>query len=549
VNLLRLLQLLEKKPLHRLLLSAVLSALSTTAILALVTYAAQKIDVTKERFVELPIAGLFFVCVIIYVVSDSRMIARFADDIEQAIDYLRMQLIDRLRHADLWKLEHFGQSRLFGSITQSCKVISSNSQYLAMASRSIILTVTILLYIATVSLLSFFLLTFLMIAAATVYYKLGLSVEKCQKDLASDESKLFECVSDLLDGFKEQRLSSAHSQALGKDFGELSTHTVTTRSELHRQSWHQFVFGETMFHVMLGLVVFVVPIYSPAVSQELVKISAAILFMIAPIFGLMQSLSVLRAATVAANRMMELHEELKTLEEQGTHSEADAIHEHFSVIRMADIEFSFPSQSGEKPFAIGPLNVEFKRGEIIFVTGGNGAGKSTFIKLLTGLYHPDRGILTIDNRVISSDMLATYRALIAPVFSDFHLFSQLYGIEKIDKLAAEELLNWMEMAQVTGIKENRFARTNLSTGQRKRLALVAALLETKPILILDEWAADQDSHFRKKFYHELLPELQRRGLTIIAVTHDDRYFDAADRILHLEEGRITELLTNKREGK
>ena len=104
----------------------------------------------------------------------------------------------------------------------------------------------------------------------------------------------------------------------------------------------------------------------------------------------------------------------------------------------------------------------------------------------------------------------------------------------------------MEMAHITGIKENRFARTNLSTGQRKRLALVAALLEKKPILILDEWAADQDSFFRKKFYHELLPELRRRGLTIVAVTHDDRYFDAADRILHLEEGRITELLTNER---
>ena len=146
MNLLRLLQLLEKKPLHRLLLTAVFSALSTTGILALVTYAAQKIDSTKEKFVDLPIAGLFVVCVIIYIISDSRMIARFAADIEQAIDYLRMQLINRLRHADVWKLEHFGQSRLFGSITQSCKVISSNSQYLAMASRSVILTVTILLY-------------------------------------------------------------------------------------------------------------------------------------------------------------------------------------------------------------------------------------------------------------------------------------------------------------------------------------------------------------------------------------------------------------------
>lgn len=548
MNLIRLLQLLEKKSLNRLIISASVSALSTTAVLALVTFAAQKIDVTKQKFVDLPIAALFIVCVIIYIVSDSRMIAIFAADIEQAIDYLRMKLINRLRHADLWKLEHFGQSRLFGSITQSCKVISSNSQYLAMATRSIILTVTILFYIATVSIFSFLLLAILLLAAATVYYRLGLSVEKCQKDLATDESKLFECVSDLLDGFKEQRLSSAHSRALGEDFYELSAHTVSARSELHRQSWHQFVFGETMFHVMLGLVVFVVPVYSPSVSKELVKISAAILFMVAPIFGLMQSLSVLRGANAAANRMVELEEELKSLAEQGSETSPEIIQKDFAEIRMSEIEFSFPAQSGEKPFSLGPLNVTIRRGEVIFVTGGNGSGKSTFIKLLTALYHPDRGVLNIDNRIVTPNLLAQFRALIAPVFSDFHLFSQLYGIEKLDKLLVEDLLTWVEMTDVTGIKGNRFTRTNLSTGQRKRLALVAALLEKKPILILDEWAADQDSLFRQKFYRVLLPELRRRGITIIAVTHDDRYFDAADRLLHLEEGKLTELLRNEKEN-
>jgi putative ATP-binding cassette transporter len=193
------------------------------------------------------------------------------------------------------------------------------------------------------------------------------------------------------------------------------------------------------------------------------------------------------------------------------------------------------------------MDVTIRRGEVIFITGGNGSGKSTFIKLLTGLYHPDRGHLKIDGMAISADNLAGYRALMAPVFSDFHLFSRLYGLEDIAPVAAEDLLHWMEMEHVAGVKQDRFTRTDLSTGQRKRLALIAALLEDKPILILDEWAADQDSHFRKKFYRELLPELRRRGLTIIAVTHDDRYFDAADRRLHLEEGRLTGQQTGGRE--
>jgi putative pyoverdin transport system ATP-binding/permease protein len=543
MNLIRLLQTLGKKPLRRLIGYATVSSLSTTVVLAIVTYAAKKVYDTKEEFVDVPVAALFLVGTLIYMVYESRMIAQLAADVEEGIDRLRMQLIDRLRHADLWRLEHFGQSRLFGNITQSCKVISSNSQYLAQAMRSFILIATILLYIAVVSLVAFLLLTAVLTAAAVVYNRLSRSLDKHQEALADQEAKLFECVSDLFDGFKEQRLCSARSRALGEAFCGLSAETVAARSDVHLHTWQQYVFGETTFNLMLGLVAFVVPVYSPSVSAELVKISAAILFMATPIFGLMQSLAVLRAAEAAAGRMMALEGELTTLAEPGSEGPGEPVHAGFAEIRMEGIEFAFPAPAGEKPFTLGPMDVNIRRGEVIFVTGGNGSGKSTFIKLLTGLYHPEQGRLTIDGRDISATRLAGYRALMAPVFSDFHLFTRLYGLGEFDRSAAEDLLHWMEMGPSAGFTEDRFTRTDLSTGQRKRLALVAALLEAKPILILDEWAADQDSHFRKKFYREILPELKRRGLTIVAVTHDDRYFDAADRRLHLEEGRLTGRLT------
>jgi len=545
VNLLRLLQTLGKKPLRRLIGCAAVSALSTTIVLAVVTYAAQMIHDTKKEFVDVPVAALFVVSVLIYMVYESRMIAQLAADMEEAIDRLRMQLINRLRHADLWQLEHIGQSRLFGNITQSCKVISSNSQYLAQAMRSVVLIATILLYIAAVSMVSFLLLTALLTAAAAVYYRLNQSLEERQEELADKEENLFECVADLFDGFKEQRLSSVHSRALGEAFCGLSNETVAARSEVHRHSWQQYVFGVTTFNLMLGFVVFVVPVYSPTVSAELVKITAAVLFMITPIFGLMQSLTVLRAAEAAAGRMMALKGELAALAEPGSEGPAEPAPADFKEIRMEGVEFAFPATAGEKPFTLGPMDVNIRRGEVIFVTGGNGSGKSTFIKLLTGLYHPERGRLTIDGLDISAARLADYRALMAPVFSDFHLFARLYGLGDFDRIAAEDLLRWMEMEHTAGFKGDRFTRTDLSTGQRKRLALVAALLEAKPILILDEWAADQDSHFRKKFYREVLPELRRQGMTIIAVTHDDRYFDAADRRLHLEEGLLTAWQTSE----
>lgn len=541
MNLIRLLKSVEGMPLRRLMGDAVASSLGTTAVLGVVTYAAQEINGSGREFVDLPLAALFVAGALLFMFSESRMIARLAADLEVAIDTRRMRLIERLRHADLWQLEHFGRSRLYDSITQSCRVISSNSQYLAQAMRSVVLIVAILIYIASVSVFSFFLLSILLVAASILYYRFGLILEERQASLANQEEELFECVSDLFDGFKEQRLNSSRSTAINQAFQGLSADTMALRDEVHLRSWQQFVFGETTFNLMMGLVVFVAPIYSPPVSGQLVKIAAAILFMVAPIFGLMQSLAVLRAAEAAAGRMMTLEGELKTLEEPGSSGPAEPAPANFTEIRLEGIEFAFPAADGETPFTLGPVEATIRAGETIFVTGGNGSGKSTFLKLLTGLYHPQRGRISIDGLEITAVRLASYRGLMAPVFSDFHLFAKLYGLEETDLSAAAGLMDLMEMERVSEIRRDRFSRTDLSTGQRKRLALVAALLEAKPILILDEWAADQDATFRRKFYREILPELKTRGLTIIAVTHDDRYFDAADRRLHLEEGRLTEL--------
>ncbi len=539
MNLFHLLNSLGKKPLQRLAWNAFLSALSTTIVLAVITYAANEIDDAKEAFVDLPLAIIFVVSTLVYMFAESAMIAKLASDIEIAIDQLRMKLIHRLRCADLWKLEHFGQSRLFGNITQNCKIISSNSHYIAQEARSIIQLVVLLIYIATISLLSCFLLTVMLVVGAFCYYRIGKSLELSKTELVHNEIQLFEYVSDLFDGFKEQRLCSVRSRIINEEFSRQSLETVVARSQVHRHTWKQFVFGETMFNIMLGIVVFIVPIYSPSVSNELLKISVAVLFMITPIFSLIQSLVVLRAADDAAGQMIKLKDDLAELEEKGSLETFEPLAANFSEIKMEKVEFVFPAPPGERGFSIGPIDMSIKRGEVVFISGGNGAGKSTFIKLLTGLYHPQRGKLSMDGITIVPSRLAGYRILIAPVFSDFHLFSKLYGLTDNEIIEADDLLSWMEMENISVVKDKQFTRTDLSTGQRKRLALIAALLEAKPILILDEWAADQDSQFRQKFYKEILPELRRKGLTIIAVTHDDRYFDAADRRFHLDEGKIT----------
>ena len=131
--------------------------------------------------------------------------------------------------------------------------------------------------------------------------------------------------------------------------------------------------------------------------------------------------------------------------------------------------------------------------------------------------------------------------MIAAIFVDYHLFRRLYGIIDADPGELARLLTQFRLHDKTRLIEGEFSTLDLSGGQRKRLALVVSLLEDRPILLLDEWTADQDPDFRRKFYDELLPTLQQAGKTVVVITHDDRYLDELDlpaRRLRMDEGRF-----------
>src|SRR6185312_9169737 len=189
-------------------------------------------------------------------------------------------------------------------------------------------------------------------------------------------------------------------------------------------------------------------------------------------------------------------------------------------------------------FTVGPLNLELKRGEMVFLVGGNGSGKTTVLKLLTGLYLPQRGGLRVDDTAIARHNVQAYRELFSTVFSQFHLFDSLYGLEGVEPERVAAVLEALELQDKTRFENGRFTELDLSTGQRKRLALAVCLLEDREIMIFDEWAADQDPHFRRHFYESVLPGLQAQGKTIIAVTHDDRYWHLADRVIRMDFGKL-----------
>ena len=189
-------------------------------------------------------------------------------------------------------------------------------------------------------------------------------------------------------------------------------------------------------------------------------------------------------------------------------------------------------------FTLGPVDLTIRHGEILFITGGNGAGKTTLVKLLLGLYAPTAGILLCDGVPVTAENVAAYRQLFATVFTDYFLFDDLLHTDERTQALATRWLERLGLTRKVGLEQGRFSTTDLSTGQRRRLALVQALAEHRPVMMLDEWAADQDPVFRRVFYTEILPELKAAGRTIIVISHDDHYFTTADHIIHLDDGRI-----------
>ena len=259
--------------------------------------------------------------------------------------------------------------------------------------------------------------------------------------------------------------------------------------------------------------------------------------------GIVQTIPVLLAADVASDNIERLETKLRAIAGAAKLSSLEP-RARFDTIEMRNVVFSYMDKSSEAVFRVGPFNFTLHSGDLVFISGGNGSGKSTFLKLLSGLYEPDSGEILLDGIPVNDTNRDTYRALIAAIFVDYHLFQRLYGIADPDPGEINRLLTQFRLTDKTRLGPGgEFSTLDLSGGQRKRLALIVSLLEKRPILLLDEWTADQDPDFRRKFYDELLPELKQAGETVVVITHDDRYLAELDlpaRKLRMDEGRFVE---------
>jgi putative ATP-binding cassette transporter len=544
MELLRLLQRESRTHPRILAFLAVVSALATVVVIATVSLAA---ELASHGRLSLRLAGIFLVATVLYALVQNALMSSFATEVENIIHRIRQSLFDAIRQADLSALGRIRRTPLFAAITQDTQTISRNLPLLIIGAQQLVLVLFISLYIATLSLMAFFLATAFSIAAVGLHLArmkaLGVAT-----DLAlADERRLFDGLGSLLHGLKEVRMSAAHSAALSRDLAAYSSEARAAKSGLKAQWGREFALIQLAFYFLVGLMVFVVPVFTADFHTVALPGTMAALFLIGPIGTVATAIPAIddaeRALLSIRGVQARLQEELAKRADEA----AEALDGPVAEFALQDLRFTYDSSNGDPGFSVGPLSASFRVGQITFITGGNGSGKSTMMKLLTGLVPAQGGALLVGGVPLRRSQMQAWRDNIAAVFADYHLFARLYGVDAQARERAPELLRRLEMENKVTLTDGAFSSVDLSAGQRKRLALIAALLENKPVLVLDEWAADQDPHFRKVFYEEILPQLRAEGRIVICVTHDDRWFGMADQILHMVEGRLEAVPPERRQ--
>lgn len=528
--------------LQRLGLMALLAGGASTGILAVVNFAATSQAKGDSQLIPVVLFGL---ALLVYIFSQRYVLQTTTDEVERIVDERRRSLIRKLADCELLGVEKIGHGAIFSAINTDTQTISQTAGSLILGVQAVMMIFWTTIYIATLSIPALALVIVVLLLAARLYRKRG---ERASADLrrAHDEVvALHEMVEGLLAGFKEVKLSSRRAAELLQDAVMVSGRTAFFRSLAQRALGVNFVFSQVAIFILLGTLVFILPALSSTFADSTVKVLTAVLFLVGPVSGVISAAPQITVANAAAENLLKLEQLFDENLEQGIVADEQrekAATPTFSGFNTIDLRhLMFARGEGSERFVVGPIDLSIQRGETLFITGGNGSGKTTFVKMLTGLYPADSGEILVDGRLVGRADMQRYRDIFGAVFSDFHLFPTLYGVERIDRERAASLIDEMEVESKAHLDGRRFSTVDLSTGQRKRLALVATQLENPPIMVLDEWAADQDPHFRAKFYQLVLPRLRAAGITVIAITHDDKYFHHADRRLHLEDGRVTSI--------
>jgi putative ATP-binding cassette transporter len=526
--------------LRKLLVMSSLGGISSAAILAAINAGAQAADGGKRA--SLWALTLFVVALYLFIKTQIYVTTTITGEIESVIHRLRVRLMDRIRHSELLAVDRIGRSRIISAITGDTAILTQASNTLCYSVQAPILIVFVAIYVAYLSWSAFVVSAVIVALAGTIFHFRSRRLTQQRAAAMEQERRLFDRLSDFLDGFREVRLHAGRSDDLFDDAVEVSRAAANIKIQAQAETFKLIASAQSYMYLCLAAVVFVVPTFSETLSGgAITKTTTALLFIIGACFGLVQSIPILLNANSAADRLARLQADFGATIPTG--DVPQKVPKRFEKIEMRNVVFRYSDETSDTTFKTGPLDFTLRSGELVFITGGNGSGKSTFLMLLAGLYPPDSGEITLDDVRVDDSTRDEYRALISGIFFDYHLFRRLYGIHDPDAAEVDRLLHQFRLENKTSLAHGEFRTLDLSGGQRRRLALVVSLLEKRPIMLLDEWTAEQDPEFRRKFYEELLPAIMQAGATVVVITHDDRYLDELNlpaRRIRMDEGRIVD---------
>lgn len=444
-------------------------------------------------------------------------------------------IFDKILKTPLVTLEKMGSQRFY-TVIEDLRRFSAFPEVITHTINSLLMLLLCMVYLFTLSIKAGLVVVVLIIIIAAIYFVVMNMMSQKVSSLRTLNEHYYKYVDDVIKGFKGFKLSGNRRIKLMNDF--LSPNRENAKELDFKVN---FVFlsinliSQYGLYLVIAAILFLLPELNLLKKEDVVSYVVILLFISGPINNLINMQNIYTRLMVSNNRIKKFLKDFDTTE---IISESEKINSSsFEELKFKNISFTYENQSGEKSFALGPVNFTINEGEMVFIVGGNGSGKSTFINILTGLYEPSEGKIYLNNTLLNAN--SQRQNLISAVFTDNHIYSKNYDNYTLkNNEEYQKLLKIMEMDKVLLDDKEESARRPFSKGQGKRMSLIFAILENKPIIVLDEWAADQDPHFRKYFYVNLLPKLKEQGKTIIAVTHDDAYFKHADRIIKFDYGQI-----------
>lgn len=511
-----------------------LSGGSSAGLIALIGHAIGSNNATSPTLLAWGFVGLAFVALLTSIVSQVVLI-RLSQD---AVFKMQMRLSRQILSSELSHLEHLGTPRLLATLTSDVQAISDAVFSIPFLCINIAVVVGCLVY---VTLLSAKVLLMLMVLFAIAMGSSRILLKQGRKQLTlarNDQDLLFKHFRSIAEGIKELKLNYDRRQ----DF--LTEDLQTTATQFRRHNIRGLTFfaatsswGRLIFFFAIGAVLFVLPNLIAVEPETLSGYIITFTYLIAPMENIVGKLPVISKANIALEKIEMLGLSLASRAEAAT--VPSQLNRSWHCLELKGVTHTYSSDREDVNFTLGPINLRLFPAEIVFIIGGNGSGKSTFAKLITGLYIPEMGEILFDGQPINGENREWYRQHFSAIFSDFYLFDRLFGFEGNDlDTQAERYLKQLQLDRKVKVERGKLSTTALSQGQRKRLALLTAYLEDRPIYLFDEWAADQDPIFKEIYYTQFLTQLREQGKTVLVISHDDQYFQVADRLIKLDYGQI-----------